>query len=361
MLVKQEQHSMSVSLIVLNWNGRHLLPDCLRSLAELVIHRPPEIIVVDNGSTDASVDYVTGQYPEVRLIRTGRNLGFSGGMNVGIAAANGDTVVLLNNDIVVEPDWLQELIDAMAIDSTIGIAGCRIYYSEGTLLQHAGGDVVFPLGYTTHYGYRQEDSEAHDRMIDVPYVTGAAMAIRRALLDEIGMLDEGFYPAYYEDVDICFRARDAGWRVVYVPSSRLTHFESATSVRDSNAYLSYFHRGRLRFVLKHLELGRFVTDFAQAEAARFSDLAVPRERLALVRAYREVLRTLPEIVAQRVEAGPQALSLLDQVADTLVTLYDELRPGAPIGLTRADETPVQDSRDRSSRCQEAAVTQPSQL
>ena len=256
--------TLSVSLIVLNWNGKHHLERCLPSLQALS-YPAYEIIVVDNGSTDGSVDYVARAYPDVRLVETGFNLGYAGGMNVGIAHSKADVVILLNNDIIVPPHWLGAFMTGLETDPRVGIAGCKLFFSDGVTLQHTGGWVTFPRGVSGHYGYREPDTGTYETLADMEYVTGAAMAIRRPVLDEIGLLDADFFPIYYEDVDISFRAREAGWRVLYVPGASLIHLESATMVRDSPTYLRFLNQGRLRFLLKHMTSQQFLKEFVSAE------------------------------------------------------------------------------------------------
>jgi GT2 family glycosyltransferase len=313
------QRDLSVSLIVLNWNGKEHLVRCLPSLLALD-YSNYEVILVDNGSTDGSVEYVASEFPRVKVIENGRNLGYAGGMNVGIAQSEGDVVILLNNDVIVRRDWLSELMGAMAADERIGIAGCKIFFADGETLQHAGGFVSYPLAFPDHYGYRQPDTGAYDALADVDYVTSAAMAIRRAALAEVGDLDDEFYPIYYDDVDICYRARPAGWRVVYVPTAVLTHLESATMVRESYSYFASFHRSRLRFVLKYLSAEQFLKEFAPAEAAWLAQAKSPQERRALSRAYRAALLMTPAIYAAREGCSESAFAALQEVTVALVGL-----------------------------------------
>jgi GT2 family glycosyltransferase len=324
------QSDLLASLIVLNWNGKEHLARCLPSLWALDCSNY-EVVLVDNGSTDDSVEYVISEFPGIRVIENRRNLGYAGGMNVGIAQSEGDVVVLLNNDIVVRRDWLSELVGAMAADERIGIAGCKILFADGKTLQHAGGLISYPLALADHCGYRQPDTGAYDVLADVAYVTSAAMAIRRAVLAEVGDLDDGFFPIYYDDVDICYRARAAGWRVVYVPTAVLTHLESATMVRDSYRYFVSVHRSRLRFVLKHLNVEQFLQDFVPAEGAWLAQARSPQECRALGRAYKAALLMVPAIHAAREEPGQPAFDSLQQVTEALVNLQAEVwkRSGSP--------------------------------
>lgn len=278
------------SVIVLSWNGETYLPDCLNAVMSQT-HTPHEVILVDNASTDGSVESAATNFPLVRIICNDENLGFAGGMNVGLKLATGDIAVLLNQDTVVRDNWLADLVKAMEADEHIGIAGCKILYLDGQTIQHAGGYLEYPLGLAHHYGYGELDRGHWDEQREVEYVTGAAMAIRREVLERIGYLDDDFFPAYFEDVDICFRARQAGYKVVYVPTAALLHHESALTERETVQQHYYYHRNRLRLLLKHYTLEQFKRDFLPAEKERFA-LPLPlNEARALRRSYLEKLLT----------------------------------------------------------------------
>lgn len=314
---------LSVSLIVLNWNGKHHLERCLPSLIALD-YPTYEIIVVDNGSTDGSIVYVTNAYPTVRLIETGFNLGYAGGMNVGITHSRAEVVILLNNDIIVPPQWLGAFMAGLETDPRIGIAGCKLFFSDGVTLQHAGGWITYPRGISGHFGYREPDRGTYDTLVDMEYVTGAAMAIRRVMLDEVGLLDINFFPVYYEDVDICYRARDAGWRVVYVPGASLIHMESATIGRDSCAYLRFLNQGRLRFLLKHMPPQQFMDEFIPAEQNWLERDAGALERRVMASVYKLSLLTVAEVYAAK-SAAEVSFAVLQQVLRALSDLSQRAR------------------------------------
>jgi len=274
------------SVIVLSWNGETYLPDCLNAVMSQT-HTPHEVILVDNASTDGSVESVATNFPPVRIICNDENLGFAGGMNVGLKLATGDITVLLNQDTVVREDWLAELVKAMEADEHIGIAGCKILYTDGQTIRHAGGYLEYPLGLAHHYGCGELDQGQWDEQREVEYVTGAAMAIRREVLERIGYLDEDFFPAYFEDADICFRARQSGYKVVYVPTAVLLHHESASTETETVEQHYCYHRNRLRLLLKHYTLEQFKQDFLPIERERFA-LPLPlNEVRALRRSYLE--------------------------------------------------------------------------
>jgi GT2 family glycosyltransferase len=280
----------AVSLIVLNWNGRQHLAYCLPSLLATDYPRC-ELIVVDNASTDGSPEFVRENFPNVRVIVNERNLGFSAGMNVGLRAAEGKILVMLNNDLEVYPSWLRALVDAMAEDETVGIAGCKVYFPDGKTLQHAGGIVRYPQAIPDHYGYQEKDRGQYDEIREVDYVIGAALAVRREVLEQVGYLDEGYF-LYFDDTDLCFSARKMGHKTIYVPHAVVIHHEAATSVRGSAFYFRHFHHSRLRFFFKHHTVRQFLEDFLPAERHWLQNVQKLVERRGLCWAYHETLLDL---------------------------------------------------------------------
>ena len=201
------------TVIILVWNGRDYLEACLDAVLAQD-YASFGVMVVDNGSTDGSPRLVADNFPEAELLTNDRNLGFAAGNNVGLQVLAGmpcetstDFAVLLNQDTVVHHGWLASLARTFA-GTRVGIAGCKLLYPDGTI-QHAGGYLYGPRGETGHRG-RHDKAEGTttpvagppDGLTDIEFVTGAALAISREALATIGPLDEGFWPAYYEDVDL---------------------------------------------------------------------------------------------------------------------------------------------------------------
>jgi GT2 family glycosyltransferase len=277
----------SASVIVINWNGEVYLERCLKALLAQ-IGAEDEILVVDNDSTDGSVELLCSRFPSIGRVRNTRNLGYAGGANVGLRRARGDLFILLNPDVEVHPGWLRALKEGLQ-EERVGVAGCKLYYPDGRTIQHAGGSINFPLAAADHYGYRQRDQGQWDQGREVDYVTGAALALRRDVLDRVGFFDEGFCPAYYEEVDFCFRARDAGYQVRYVPTAVATHHEHAALGDESYWYIRYFHRNRLRFVLKHRGPWWFLEEFVPAERAWVREGVPSRTRRTFGSVYLDVL------------------------------------------------------------------------
>jgi GT2 family glycosyltransferase len=311
------------SVIIPVWNGMNDLPACLAALAAQS-HAPLEIIAVDNASTDHSGDWIAGRHPAVRLIRNQENRGFGGACNTGLAAAKGDVLVLLNQDTIVRPEWLAALVKVLEKNADIGIAGSKALYPNGTI-QHAGA-IIDSRGVSEHLGYHQEDKGQFDRLADSDYVTGASLALRRILYEQIGGFDPGFFPAYLEDVDLCYRARAAGWRVVYAPQSVLIHNERSSAATPNYAGALLYHRHRLRFVCKHWPLERLRAEFLPAEREWLAHLRPSEEQwlAAAHHAYMVQLLNLGELSTWRQQLlgeEPQAIEGVAQVLVTLRTIY----------------------------------------
>jgi GT2 family glycosyltransferase len=220
--------STRVAVVIPNWNGKDELPACLDSLAKQTIEH--EVVVVENGSTDNSADIVKTHYPYVTLLRQAKNLGFAGGVNVGIryALEKGYTyVALFNNDAVAELYWLEELVEALDAHPQAGIATCKFMSIDKKHLDSTG-DMYTTWGLPYPRGRGEQVSDAYDRLTELFGASGGASIYRAAMLQEIGLFDEDFF-AYYEDVDLSFRAQLAGWKVIYEPQAQAYHHIGATS------------------------------------------------------------------------------------------------------------------------------------
>lgn len=251
--------------VVVNYNGGLFLDGCLRALNQNRL-RPSEIVVIDNASSDDSLKELHA-WPVANVIQSYNNLGFAGGANRGVAATESALVVLLNPDVELASNFGDALMDVFDRSPKLGAAGAKLLYPESHTIQHAGGVLERPLLLTHHRGYGEEDDGRWEQAANVDFVTGGSMALRREAFNAVGGFDTAFFPAYYEDVDLCLRLRAAGWDVRYEPELTGTHFESATLGR-SETYFRYFHRNRLRFALKHLDATTFWRSFLPAEIER---------------------------------------------------------------------------------------------
>ena len=336
------------SVIIPVWNGINDLPDCLAA-ATSQSHAPVEIIAVDNASTDGSGDWIATHYPTVRLIRNAENTGFGGACNAGLAAAEGETLVFLNQDTIVRPNWLAALVKVLDENANVGIVGSKALYPDGTI-QHAGG-TIDARGASTHYGDHDPGrGQFHfHRVTDADYVTGASLALRRTLYEQIGGFDPGFYPAYLEDVDLCYRARAAGWRVVYAPQSVLIHKERSSAATPDYAGALLYHRHRLRFVCKHWSVQRLHDEFLPAEREWLTHLRPSEEQwlAAAHHAYMVQLLNLGELSEWRQHLLHESPQDIERVAQTLMTLRT-IYPLHLMGLTPDRQllsiTPLQEAQ-----------------
>lgn len=293
-----------VTIVILNWNAQPYLSACLQSV---FAQRGPtfQVWLVDNHSSDESLVFVRTHFPQVTIIALDENLGFAGGNNAALRQVNTSLVVLLNPDVVVEPDWLQHLIHPLLESADVGMVGCKLFYTDGRL-QHVGGIIRLPQGLAGHVGHLERDEGQYEVVADVAYVIAAAAAFRRSLLDDVGYLDEGYF-LYYEDADWCERIRRAGWRVVVAPQARLVHLESVLTGKNSLRYWRNFHRGRWRYLIKHWPADYLLEATFPAET-QWLDMCGLLERHAAADAYQTTMNHLPTLLRDRLRDGGSALS-----------------------------------------------------
>jgi len=227
-----------LSVIIPNWNGARHLPACLDSLRRQT-YPLVEVIVVDNASTDESVTLIQRDYPEVVLVSLDQNLGFAGGVNRGIEAARGEIVAALNNDTEVSPGWAEALVTALRRHPEAGMAASKILLFDRRDTLHSAGDACGVDGIPLNRGVWQKDQGQFDAEEYIWGGCGGAVAYRRAMLDDIGLLDEDLF-MYCEDVDLNWRAQLAGYRCVFVPEAVVYHHLSATG----GGPLASFYTGR---------------------------------------------------------------------------------------------------------------------
>ena len=227
-----------LSILIVNFNGRHFLDECLMSIQE---HAgvPHEIILVDNASSDGSAEYVRQVHPEVRLIVSQANLGFTGGNNLGARAAKGRYLLLLNNDTVIRSP-IAPLIEKMEADAGIGVMGCRLLYGDGRLQESIGYTPnvlslvlswtplasLFPGTKIFRRTVFRTSKLYEQKYVGVDWVSGACLLTRVALWEQLGGLDERYF-MYMEEVDYCLRVRKTGYFVGYSSACQVTHFEGA--------------------------------------------------------------------------------------------------------------------------------------
>jgi hypothetical protein len=219
-----------VSVCILNWNGKELTRDCLESFKH-VTYPDYKLLIVDNGSTDSSVEYFKQNYPQVELLALPENRGFAGGNNAGfqrIQDHGSKYVIFLNNDTMIDPHFIEHLIRPLEDDSQVGITVPKIYYADDPeRIWYAGGKVNLWLGIIAHRGIREMDGVAYSLSEETDYATGCCFCIRTELFTALGGFNES-YTMYGEDVDLSLRARANGKMIIYVPQAKVWHRVSAS-------------------------------------------------------------------------------------------------------------------------------------
>lgn len=239
-----------VSVIVPSLNGAHLLTDCLASL-ERQTYPNVEVIVADGASTDRTPSLLQTRFPRVRYLRLRRNLGFAGNVNAGLRAAHGEVLCLLNNDAEADPGWVAANVETLEKHPGIGAVASKVLYADGQTINSAG-DLFCRDGSARQRGNGQPDTAEWDAVTPVFGATGGAAAYSRAMLDDVGLLDERFF-MYLEDADIAFRAQLRGWSCLYQPAARASHRGGASG----GGALESFYNGRnlIRLLAKDLPAG----------------------------------------------------------------------------------------------------------
>ena len=277
-----QDNLLQLSIVIVNYNGRRFLEECITSIRQFVFSSH-EVIIVDNASSDGSADYIEAHFPEVRLIRSANNSGFTGGNNLGVQAARGELVLLLNNDT-----QLLTSIDPALTEfknTKLGALGAHLFYGDGRN-QPSVGYTHTPLRILlswvglskfrwlpsifrrTEYAPEFYDTR-HD---DVAWVSGAFLLTRRDLWQAIGGLDERYF-MYVEDVDYCKQVRDLGFKVIYIPSVKVVHYEGGGKEWIGQGALTRTVRSYSIYVEKHF--GRTIAILTGAFLSLVMGLRVP--------------------------------------------------------------------------------------
>jgi N-acetylglucosaminyl-diphospho-decaprenol L-rhamnosyltransferase len=250
-----------LDVVIVSFRSREMLRDCLTSLHIHSPSRATRVWVVDNASHDGAVEMVRSQFPDVELIAAPRNLGFSAANNLAITRGDASFVLVLNPDTRVTPGALDCMLELIELNPSIGIAGCRLELEDGRFDHAARRSFPTPFGALGHFtglGRRKRSPSwlAQYRAPSVERgpvdaVNGAFMLIRRKALEEVGLFDEGYW-MYMEDLDLCYRFAQAGWKTWYEPRATVVHIKAGASGKLRKPRLNYaFHYGMLRFYRKH--------------------------------------------------------------------------------------------------------------
>lgn len=243
-----------VSVVVLNWNGRHLMQTCLDALLDQV-YPEVEVIVVDNASTDGSCPFLRERYgSRFQIVELEENAGYAGGNNAGFAVASGEFLVTLNNDTRVAPGWIQALVDAASRSDRIGICASRQMKMDDPDVIDSVGIGIHRNAQSRSIGNRERYQGQYGSPMEVFGAHGASAFYRRRALEEAGGLDEDFF-AYEEEFDLCWRMRLLGWRCLYVPGAVLEHQVGATVRKRPGLHEYLSARNRILCILKNYPRG----------------------------------------------------------------------------------------------------------
>jgi len=253
-----------LAIVIVNYNSRSFLEGCLRSLQGENAGLDIEVWVVDNASQDDSMDMAREKFPHVRLIENEENVGFAAANNRVLRQTEARYALLLNNDVVIRAGALKAMVTFLEENPRVGIVGCRVLNPDGTI---QGSARRFPDLTTAFFGRTSLLTKlfpdnpitrrnilslvAQDKPMEVDWVSGACLMIRQEVYREIDLLDEGFF-MFWEDADWCYRAKEAGWQVYYLPSVEVVHHAGIGGGRKSKKAIIEFHRSVYRYYRKHI-------------------------------------------------------------------------------------------------------------
>ena len=242
----------SVNIFVLNWNGENIIGDCLESLLNAK-YKNKNIIVIDNGSSDDSIKYIHQKFPSIQIIPIKENLKYSKGNNFGFKKVEkSDFSIFLNNDTIVDPNFISNIIDPFNHDKDIAQVAPKILYDNSKLIWYAGGRVKLWLGLIYHIGIRKKDQSKFHLKREIDYASGCCFAVRSKIFESIGMFDESF-EMYCEDVDLSLMIKKSGKKVIYAPKSIIWH-KVSYSIGGENSLKKILLKNKAKFhlALKHL-------------------------------------------------------------------------------------------------------------
>jgi len=290
-----------VDIIVINWNGKHFLNDCLTSILDQS-YENTNIVLVDNGSTDGSAAYVAREFRDVKIMELKANHGFAGANNYGISASSGQFVALLNNDAVAHRDWLKESIKCLEGYKDAGFCASKIvdYYRRGVL--DIAGDIYTGGGVNAKRGLGQS-IDAYNNFEYVFGACAAAVVYRRDMLQEIGLFDEDFF-IMCEDIDLSFRAQLAGYKCVYCPKAVVYHKTHGT-IKGINKVFSYYGQRNLEYVYFKNMPFRLLLSHLPAHlvynAAVFCYFMMHGQLLSFLKAKADFILNLPSLLRKRAQ------------------------------------------------------------
>lgn len=289
-----------VSIIIVNYNGMKFLKRCLSSIFRQSYPKI-EIILVDNGSIDGSIDYLKREFPSVKIIENKKNLGFARGNNIGINNAKGDLIATLNNDTDVVPTWIEQLVGTINSDKKVGMCASKMLFDYNQNLINSTGIYISRSGACWDRGIFEIDKGQYEKVEEVFSPCAGAALYKREMLEEIGLFEEDFY-AYMEDVDLAFRGRLAGWKCLYVPKAIVYHIHSGTAGFETDFKVYYSVRNIVWNCVKNFPIGVLITSLPWMigrNIAMVPFYTLRRHGRAALRSEIDAIKGIPKMVAKR--------------------------------------------------------------
>lgn len=251
------ENENKVAVIVITYNGKHNLKECFGSLKNQT-YKNFDCYLLDNASTDGSTEYVREDFPWVKIIRLEKNYGFAEGYNRAVKKVSAEYVAFLNDDTRVDPEWLEELVKAIENDESLFAVGSKmLFYDKPDTINHAGAKITI-IGAGIDVGFGEKDSPEFNKQKYVGAVCGGAMLSRRKIFEELGGFDKDYF-AYFEDLDLCWRAWLMGYKVLYVPTSIVYHkFGGSWGERDSPMRIYYCQKNKIANIIKNFEISNII-------------------------------------------------------------------------------------------------------
>lgn len=325
---------MKASVIVPSWNGKKLLEICLPSLIRQTF-KDFEVIVVDNGSVDGSVEYVKDNFPKFRLIELSQNLGFAPAVNIGINKAKGEYLILINNDTEVDTRCVEYLIRAAGEKKEVGMVGAKMLNFYKRDIVDSAGDYLDSVGHASNIGLGERDGEKFQKSGYVFLVTGGGSLFKREMLDKVGLFDDSYF-AYFEDIDLCMRAQLLGFKAWFEAKAIIYHIHKATSSKNRQ-FLEYLQFRNMmitiikdfptKLLLKNLNFIKII--LVNINTIRY--LAFKGFLLSALKAEAYIWLNLPNLIKKRIQIqGSKIVSddyIIENVINKRITFFKLFKGG----------------------------------
>ena len=249
---------MDLTVIIVNWNTRELTRQCLVSLHNPLPELAVEIFVVDNASSDGSPQMIRDHFPQVRLVENSGNLGFATANNQAVRLSSGRNILLLNSDTIVKPGAIEKLVGFMEASPHAGAAGARLLNPDGSQQYSCsptptlGREIkrMFHLPGVRSDGYYEMKNWETSQPVKVDVLLGACLLLRRQVLEQVGLLDEGYF-MYTEEVDLCYRIQEGGWQLYWIPQAEVIHYGGQSTHQASQEMFSRLYESKVRYFRRH--------------------------------------------------------------------------------------------------------------